>query len=76
MQRTEPEKPPATSPQLSTFRSSAKRCAAALIIIILLVLLTRYFYQYSQWHEQNEIATIFEGGIKRYLEQLRQRPAP
>jgi hypothetical protein len=76
MQRTEPTIPPATSPRLSTFRSSARRCAAGLIIIILLVLLTRYFYQYSQGHEQNEIASIFEGGIKKYLEQLRHRPAP
>ncbi|TWJ19840.1 PilZ-like domain-containing protein [Geobacter argillaceus] len=75
MQRTEPTVPPAT-PKRSTFRTVAKRCAAGLIIIILLVVLTRYFYHYNQGHEKSEIATIFEGGIKKYLEQLRQHPAP
>jgi len=75
MQRTEPTVLPDTA-QLPTFRTSVKRYAAGLIIIILLVLLTRYFYHYSQGHEQHEIASIFEGGIKKYLEQLRQRRAP
>ncbi len=75
MQRTEPTVPPDTA-QLPTFRTSVKRYAAGLMIIILLVLLTRYFYHYSQGHEQHEIAAIFEGGIKKYLEQLRHRPTP
>ena len=75
MQRTEPYTAPETT-QRPDFGTVARRCAAGLIYLLLIALLMRFFYQYSQGHEKHEIATIFEGGIKKYLEQLRHPPTP
>lgn len=75
MQRTEPATAPEVRQPLG-FGTLARRCASGLICILLLALLVRFFYHYSQGHEQHEIAAIFEGGIKKYLEQFRHPSAP
>lgn len=75
MQRTEAAVAP-PAPEHPTLKTFARRGLALLVILLIAGLLTRYFYNYSQGHEKNEIASIFEGGIKQYIEKLRLGTAP
>lgn len=75
MQRTEPATA-APPPQPRTLNALVRHGIAVLFVLLVAFILTRYFYNYSQGHEKNEIASIFEGGIKQYIEKLRLGTAP
>lgn len=62
---------PESSNRQST-QALVKRAIIALLLIVLTLAAVNYFRNYSKNRPKNEIEEIFEGGIKRYLEQQKK----
>jgi hypothetical protein len=59
------------APSLSSWAGFGKWLGYTLVFLMIAVLVFNYFRHYAKDHPKNEIEEIFEGGIRKYLEQFK-----